>query len=94
MSRVRVIADKIELTRLCQRPAPGADSSVWEGWVECIDEDDEDNDFKNAIDVLAGGEFVVSQSDPEDKSYFVTAPRSATHLAMPVPFDACILVAY
>jgi hypothetical protein len=79
VSKVRIIDDLDEVERLCERPAPGAESHV--GWSE------EMEDF-------VGQECrVVDQDEEELGSYAVLANHETDGPEVQwFPFDACVLV--
>ena len=79
---VRVIDDKAELTRLCKRPAPGADRAV--------KFDDEDN--RDSMLAYCGREAIVRRTSKSRRAYHLWMKREGAWYAHYFPFDACILV--
>ena len=74
---VRVIDDKTELTRLCQRPAPGADRAV---------------KFDEDLLAYCGREAIVRRISKSRRAYDLWVKRGGSWYADYFPFDACILV--
>ena len=79
---VRVIDDKAELTRLCKRPAPGADHVV----------KFDDDDKRDSMLAYCGREAIVRRFSKSRRAYHLWMKREGTWYAHYFPFDACILV--
>jgi hypothetical protein len=79
---VRVIDDKAELTRLCKRPAPGADRAVK------FDKDDIVDDML----AYCGREAIVRRTSKSRRAYHLWMKREGAWYAHYFPFDACIHV--
>ena len=79
---VRLIDDKAELTRLCKRPAPGADRVVR------FDDDDK----RDSMLAYCGRQAIVRRVSKSRRAYHLWMKREGAWYAHYFPFDACILV--
>ena len=75
---VRVIDDKTELTRLCQRPAPGADRAV--------------KFDKDGVLACCGRDAIVRRVSKSRRAYHLWIKKDGTWYCGYFPFDACIIV--